>query len=69
MATRSRIGIENQDGTVTSVYCHWDGYPENNGRICIMKNKTKTNLVFGLLFTLVGILGILGISLFVGLIL
>jgi len=33
MATRSRIGIENQDGTVTSVYCHWDGYPENNGRI------------------------------------
>jgi hypothetical protein len=31
-----------------------------------MKNKTKTNLVFGLLFTLVGILGI---SLFVGLIL
>jgi hypothetical protein len=34
-----------------------------------MKNKTKTNLVFGLLFTLVGILGILGILLFVGLIL
>jgi len=33
MATRSRIGIENQDGTVTSVYCHWDGYPENNGQI------------------------------------
>jgi len=34
-----------------------------------MKNKTKTNLIFGLLFTLVGILGILGILLFVGLIL
>lgn len=34
-----------------------------------MNNKTKTNLVFGLLFTLVGILGILGISFFVGLIL
>ena len=33
MATRSRIGIENQDGSVTSVYCHFDGYPENNGRI------------------------------------
>jgi hypothetical protein len=31
MATRSRIGIENQDGTVTSIYCHWDGGPENNG--------------------------------------
>ena len=26
MATRSRIAIENQDGTVTSIYCHWDGY-------------------------------------------
>ena len=34
-----------------------------------MKNKTKTNLIFGLLFTLVGILGILGIYLFAGLIL
>ena len=26
MATRSRIAIENQDGTVKSIYCHWDGY-------------------------------------------
>jgi hypothetical protein len=26
MATRSRIAIENQDGTVDSIYCHWDGY-------------------------------------------
>jgi len=33
MATRSRIAIENQDGTVKSVYCHWDGYPSNNGKI------------------------------------
>jgi hypothetical protein len=33
MATRSRIGIENENGTVTSIYCHWDGYPENNGAI------------------------------------
>ena len=32
MATRSRIAIENQDGTVLSIYCHWDGYPEGNGR-------------------------------------
>jgi hypothetical protein len=28
MATRSRIAIENQDGTVTSIYCHFDGYIE-----------------------------------------
>ena len=33
MATRSRIGIELEDGTVKSIYCHWDGYPEHNGRI------------------------------------
>lgn len=31
MATRSRIAIENQDGTVTSIYCHWDGYLGGNG--------------------------------------
>ena len=36
MATRSRIGIiDNRSGSVTSIYCHWDGYPENNGRILI----------------------------------
>lgn len=35
MATRSRIGIRNADDTVDSIYCHWDGYPENNGRILI----------------------------------
>ena len=34
-----------------------------------MKNKTKTNLVFGLLFTLIGILGVLGVIMFLGLIL
>jgi hypothetical protein len=33
MATRSRIAIENQDGSVTSIYCHWDGHIETNGRI------------------------------------
>lgn len=26
MSTRSRIAIENEDGSVTSVYCHFDGY-------------------------------------------
>ena len=31
MATRSRIGIELKNGSVLSVYCHWDGYPEFNG--------------------------------------
>ena len=31
MSTRSVIGILNEDGTVTSVYSHYDGYPEHNG--------------------------------------
>ena len=33
MATRSRIAIENQDGTVTSIYCHWDGYTSGVGKM------------------------------------
>lgn len=33
MGTRSRIGIELEDGTIKSVYCHWDGYPSHNGKI------------------------------------
>ena len=39
MATRSRIAIEKENGTVESIYCHWDGYPENNGRILIENYK------------------------------
>jgi len=33
MATRARIGIELKNGSVLSVYHHWDGYPEWLGRI------------------------------------
>lgn len=33
MATRSAIGYIDVDGTVTGVYCHWDGYPEYNGAV------------------------------------
>lgn len=32
MGTRSRIGVMHGD-IVKSVYCHWDGYLEHNGRI------------------------------------
>jgi hypothetical protein len=31
MATRARIGIQNEDGTVTASYQHWDGYPGGLG--------------------------------------
>ena len=33
MATRARIGLELKDGSVLSVYHHYDGYPEWLGRI------------------------------------
>jgi hypothetical protein len=33
MATRSLIGKLNEDGTITNIYCHFDGYPERNGVI------------------------------------
>jgi len=35
MGTRSRIGYELPDHSVVSVYCHWDGYVERNGRILV----------------------------------
>lgn len=31
MSTRSRIGIEEETGTIRSVYCHFDGYPSGVG--------------------------------------
>ena len=33
MGTRSRIGIQLQDESIVSVYCHYDGYPEFNGKV------------------------------------
>tara|TARA_R110000868_G_scaffold50915_3_gene162085 strand:- start:1607 stop:2035 length:429 start_codon:yes stop_codon:yes gene_type:complete len=41
MATRSRIAIEDQTGKVRSIYCHWDGYPSNNGRILFEHFQTQ----------------------------
>ena len=48
MATRSRIGIEKADGTIRSIYCHWDGYPAYNGRI-LLENYTNREKVEGLI--------------------
>jgi hypothetical protein len=44
MATRSRIAIETGDGTVKSVYCHWDGYPSHHGRILLQHYKDREKL-------------------------
>lgn len=57
MATRSNIGILNEDGTVDYIYCHFDGYPEHNGAILNKHYTTegKVRMLIGL-----GDLSILG---------
>jgi len=50
MATRSRIGIRIGNET-RSIYCHWDGYLENNGRILLEhysdRNKVEELISLG----------------------
>jgi hypothetical protein len=45
MSTRSNIGILGSNGTIRSIYCHWDGYPAHNGRILLehFKDEDKIN--------------------------
>ncbi len=44
MGTRSRIGIEMADHSVVSVYCHWDGYPEHNGKILVEHYQNRDDV-------------------------
>jgi hypothetical protein len=57
MATRSYIGFRNSDDTVDYIYCHFDGYPSNNGKILVenYEDPTKVNQLLRL-----GDLSILG---------
>jgi hypothetical protein len=41
MATRCRVGLELSDGSVLSIYSHWDGYPEWAGRILHTHYNTR----------------------------
>ena len=50
MGTRSAIGIEHHNGKIEAVYCHWDGYLSNNGRILLDhydRDKTLTLMTMG----------------------
>jgi hypothetical protein len=51
MSTHSRIGILNADKTITSIYCHNNGYQEHNGRILKEfysdTDKVKTLMLLG----------------------
>lgn len=53
MATRSTISIVTErtvDGLGRTIYCHWDGYPSNNGRILLehYKDAKKVNSLINL---------------------
>ena len=53
MGTRSRIGILYGDDNklkVRSIYCHWDGYPEYNGKMLIdyYNNNARTEELINL---------------------
>lgn len=44
MSTRSTIAIQNDDGTVTGVYCHWNGYPDYNGIMLVTNYKAPSKV-------------------------
>jgi len=44
MSTRSRIGILNDDGSVYSIYCHYDGYTCGVGK-CLAAHYTDPEKV------------------------
>jgi hypothetical protein len=44
MSTNSRIAILNENNSVESVYCHWDGYLSNNGNILFNHYKDEAKV-------------------------
>lgn len=48
MSTRSLIGIMNKDGSITNVYCHFDGYLDGVG-ITLVENYDTEEKIYELL--------------------
>jgi hypothetical protein len=50
MSTRSRIGIYNPDNTISSIYCHFDGYEDGVGDMLFehYKNEDKVKELISL---------------------
>ena len=48
MATRGNIAIVNEDGSITSIYVHWDSYPEYVGKM-LLNHYTTSDIVNELL--------------------
>ena len=44
MATRARIGLKLEDGSIISAYHHWDGYPEWLGVTLKEQYNTKEKI-------------------------
>ena len=40
MSTNSTISLQHHNGSVRSIYCHWDGYPEHVGKILVENYDT-----------------------------
>lgn len=50
MATRSLIGIVNKDGSIETIYNHWDGYPTYVGTVLTLfygEKETRKLLKYG----------------------
>jgi hypothetical protein len=50
MATRSTIAVRHADGTVSQIYCHFDGYLDGNGKTlqeCYPTREAAEELVAG----------------------
>ena len=44
MGTRSTIIAKLSNGQTKRIYCHWDGYPEHNGRILLDHYQDQTKI-------------------------
>ena len=44
MGTRSRIGLQLEDGSVLSAYHHWDGYPEGLGKKLVKDYNSRDKI-------------------------
>jgi hypothetical protein len=45
MATRSLIGMNLDNGITKIIYCHWDGYPSNNGELLLHHYTSPSAIV------------------------
>ncbi len=41
MATRSTIAVQHANGTISQVYCHWDGYLDHVGRLLVQHYNSQ----------------------------